>query len=166
VVEWSIDVIVVLYALGNFLSFQSEVLFEVGFYNCADTSTYRIAFIIAFFLLLAGVALNDEHNEESYFSSGCSVKTGVFAGGVVLSLVAIALGIAYYIVSSSVKISAAWMHQNRGIDMTQPQYGPSNAEPVFVPENIYAQFHENPQYNNDLEQTAPPVGELQNSFWK
>lgn len=125
-----------------------------------------IAFIIAFFLLSAGVALNDEHNEESYFSSGCSVKTGVFAGGAVLSLVAIALGIAYYIVSSSVKISAAWMHQNRGIDMTQPQYGPSNAEPVFVPENIYAQFHENPQYYNGLEQTAPPVGEIQNSYRK
>lgn len=97
-----------------------------------------ISFIVAFFLLSAGVALNDEQNDESYFSSYCYVKTGVFAGGAVLSLVAVTLGIAYYIVSSSVKSSSAWMHQNRGIDMTQPPYGPSNAEPVFVPENIYA----------------------------
>lgn len=125
-----------------------------------------ITFIIAFCLLSAGVALNDEHNQESYFSSDCSVKTGVFAGGAVLSLVAITFGIAYYIVSSNVKSSAAWMHQNRGINMTQPRYGPSNAEPVFVPENIYAQYHENPQYYNGLEQMAPPAGELQNSFWK
>jgi hypothetical protein len=131
VVEWSIDVILVLYALGNLLSFQSEVLFEVGFYSYADRSTYKIAFIIAFFLLSVGVTLNDEDNEESHFSSGFSVKTGVFVGGAVLSLVAIALGIAYYIVSSSIKISAARMHQNRGIDMTQPQYGPSNVEVVL-----------------------------------
>jgi len=125
-----------------------------------------ITFIIAFLLLSAGVALNDDHNEESYFSSNCSLKTGVFAGGAVLSLVAVTLGIAYYLVSSSVKSSAALMHQNRDIDMTRPWYGPSNAEPVFVPENIYAQYHENPQYYNGLERTTPSAGELQNSFWK
>eukprot|EP01018_Ginkgo_biloba_P019646 Gb_19286 [translate_table: standard] len=127
-----------------------------------------ITFVIAFLLLLAGAALNDQHNEdESFFANYCyAVKTGVFAGGGVLSLVTVTFGIIYYIVSSTLKNAAAWRHQNQGIAMAQPQYGPSNAQPIFVPENVYAQYHENPQYYSDSQHPPPPVGQVQSSYWK
>ncbi|KAH9307294.1 hypothetical protein KI387_035205 [Taxus chinensis] len=127
-----------------------------------------VSFIIAFSVLLAGAALNDQHNEEeSFLSTYCYVvKTGVFAGGAVLSLVTVTLGIIYYIIASAVKSSAAWMHENQGVAMTQPQSVPINAQPVFVPENIYTQYYENPQYYDGSGQHTRPEAHRQNSTWR
>ncbi|KAK4587760.1 hypothetical protein RGQ29_018959 [Quercus rubra] len=62
-------------------------------------------FVIAFLLLLTGAALNDQHGDESaYFNYHCYVmKPGVFAGGAMLSLASVALGIIYYLTLISAK---------------------------------------------------------------
>ncbi|XP_057971706.1 uncharacterized protein LOC131160263 [Malania oleifera] len=104
-------------------------------------------FVIAFLLLLTGAALNDEHGEESiYFGNYYCyvVKPGVFAGGAVLSLASVALGILYYLTLSSAKnVVDPWSNPaipQGGIAMGQPQFPPQNAqaqEPVFVHEDTY-----------------------------
>ncbi|KAK9272635.1 hypothetical protein L1049_003011 [Liquidambar formosana] len=103
-------------------------------------------FVIAFLLLLTGAALNDQHGEESmYFSNYYCyvVKPGVFAGGAVLSLASVILGILYYCTLSSAKNTNAPFGNsaapNQGsIAMGQPQIPPQNTqEPVFVHEDTY-----------------------------
>ncbi|KAK1261339.1 hypothetical protein QJS04_geneDACA008924 [Acorus gramineus] len=101
-----------------------------------------ITFIIAFLLLLMGAALNDRNGEENMsFGNYCYVvKPGVFAGAAVLSLASVALGIIYYVALSSMKETQqqAWGPQNNpGIVMGQPQFPPSNTQPVFVHEDVY-----------------------------
>ncbi|CAN1160183.1 Protein MODIFYING WALL LIGNIN-2 [Linum perenne] len=117
-------------------------------------------FVVAFLLLLTGAALNDQHGEESmYFGNYYCyvVKPGVFAGGAVLALVSVTLGIIYYLTLNSAKTSAQWwgnrgtptttatttgaaMNQS-GIAMGHPQFpvqgGGSTQDPVFVHEDTY-----------------------------
>ncbi|KAL9429460.1 hypothetical protein AB3S75_031300 [Citrus x aurantiifolia] len=102
-------------------------------------------FVIAFLLLLTGAALNDQHGEESmYFGNYYCyvVKPGVFAGGAVLSLASVTLGILYYLTLHSAKNSGLWgnssVPQEGGIAMGQPQFLPQRTqEPVFVHEDTY-----------------------------
>ncbi|ONK58904.1 uncharacterized protein A4U43_C08F920 [Asparagus officinalis] len=102
-----------------------------------------ITFIIAFLLLLMGAALNDQRgNQNMYFGDYCYVvKPGVFAGGAVLSLASISLGIVYYVVLSLSKSTSAqtWgpSTQNQGIALGQPQIPPQSTQPVFVHEDTY-----------------------------
>ncbi|KAJ4720985.1 Protein of unknown function (DUF1218) [Melia azedarach] len=104
-------------------------------------------FVIAFLLLLTGAALNDQHGEEGmYFGNYYCyvVKPGVFAGGAVLSLASVTLGILYYLTLQSAKNnntnlwgSSSVPHQG-GIAMGQPQFPQqSTQEPVFVHEDTY-----------------------------
>ncbi|CAN1293006.1 Protein MODIFYING WALL LIGNIN-2 [Linum perenne] len=104
-------------------------------------------FVVAFLLLLTGAALNDQHGEESmYFGNYYCyvVKPGVFAGGAVLALVSVTLGIIYYLTLNSAKTTAtttgAAMNQS-GIAMGHPQFpvqgGGSTQDPVFVHEDTY-----------------------------
>ncbi|CAN1762464.1 Protein MODIFYING WALL LIGNIN-2 [Linum perenne] len=100
-------------------------------------------FVVAFLLLLTGAALNDQHGEESmYFGNYYCyvVKPGVFAGGAVLALVSVTLGIIYYLTLNSAKTSAQSMNQS-GIAMGHPQFpvqgGGSTQDPVFVHEDTY-----------------------------
>ncbi|KAF5450863.1 hypothetical protein F2P56_031180 [Juglans regia] len=100
-----------------------------------------ITFVVAIILLVAAVALNNKNGAESIHSEyACYVvKPGVFAGGALLSVASVVLGIAYYLTLISVKKSsinnpasgslsgineggpAAW------IAMGQPQF-PSNKD--------------------------------------
>lgn len=107
----------------------------------------RFTFVIAFLLLLTGAALNDQHGEEGmYFGNYYCyvVKPGVFAGGAVLSLASVTLGILYYLTLQSAKNnntnlwgSSSVPHQG-GIAMGQPQFPQqSTQEPVFVHEDTY-----------------------------
>ncbi|XP_010549810.1 PREDICTED: uncharacterized protein LOC104820872 [Tarenaya hassleriana] len=100
-------------------------------------------FVIAFLLLLTGAALNDETSQER-ISAGNSycyiVKPGVFAGGSVLSLVSLGLGIVYYLTLNSAKHNAsspaAATAQTAGIAMGQPPVQRAG-DPVFVHEDTY-----------------------------
>ncbi|KAL5568171.1 hypothetical protein UlMin_024746 [Ulmus minor] len=102
-------------------------------------------FVIAFLLLLTGAALNDQHGLESiYFGNYYCyvVKPGVFAGGAVLSLASVTLGILYYLTFNSAKNSSTvWggsAPNQGGIAMGQPQFPPQNTQdPVFVHEDTY-----------------------------
>ncbi|XP_050254191.1 protein MODIFYING WALL LIGNIN-2-like isoform X2 [Quercus robur] len=106
-------------------------------------------FVIAFLLLLTGAALNDQHGDESaYFNYYCYVvKPGVFAGGAMLSLASVALGIIYYLTLTSAKNGdSLWGNPSTpnqgGIAMGQPQIPPglaqsSTQDPVFVHEDTY-----------------------------
>ncbi|XP_044469253.1 uncharacterized protein LOC123205160 [Mangifera indica] len=103
-------------------------------------------FVIAFLLLLTGAALNDQHGEEGmYFGTYYCyvVKPGVFAGGAVLSLASVALGILYYLTLNSVKntTSNQWGNSSGpqgGIAMGHPQFPPpTSQDPVFVHEDTY-----------------------------
>ena len=109
----------------------------------------RFTFVIAFLLLLTGAALNDQHGDESaYFNYYCYVvKPGVFAGGAMLSLASVALGIIYYLTLTSAKNGdSLWGNPSTpnqgGIAMGQPQIPPglaqsSTQDPVFVHEDTY-----------------------------
>lgn len=107
-------------------------------------------FVIAFLLLLTGAALNDQHGDESmYFGNYYCyvVKPGVFAGGAVLSLASVSLGILYYLTLNSVKNNSnnvvVWGNssvppEGSGIALGQPQMPPpSTQQPVFVHEDTY-----------------------------
>ncbi|KAK6936571.1 DESIGUAL/Modifying wall lignin-1/2 [Dillenia turbinata] len=104
-------------------------------------------FVIAFLLLLTGAALNDQHGEENmYFGNYYCyvVKPGVFAGGALLSLASVTLGIFYYITLSSAKNqSSTWgspaAPNQVNIAMGQPLAPPppNNQDPVFVHEDTY-----------------------------
>ncbi|KAK3447434.1 uncharacterized protein LOC104450287 isoform X2 [Eucalyptus grandis] len=105
-------------------------------------------FIIAFLLLLTGAALNDQHGEDSiYFGNYYCyvVKPGVFAGGAVLSLASVSLGILYYLSLVRAKDDngrlwgASAPNQGvGGIAMGQPQIPPQSTQgPVFVHEDTY-----------------------------
>nr|XP_018677069.1 PREDICTED: uncharacterized protein LOC103973645 isoform X1 [Musa acuminata subsp. malaccensis] len=100
-----------------------------------------VTFIIAFVLLLSGAALNDQWGQERmYFGEYCYVvRSGVFSGGAVLSLASVALGIVYYVSSSSPKNMQPWSpQQNQGIALGQPQIPPQvQTTPVFVHEDTY-----------------------------
>ncbi|KAG9454362.1 hypothetical protein H6P81_007266 [Aristolochia fimbriata] len=110
-----------------------------------------VTFIIAFLLLLTGAALNDQHGEEQmYFGSYCYVvKAGVFAGGSILSMASVCLGIIYYLTLLSTKTSqeAPWgagqlpPSNQGGIALGQPQFPPppltTQQQPIFVPEDTY-----------------------------
>lgn len=101
--------------------------------------------MIAFLLLLTGAALNDQHGLESmYFGNYYCyvVKPGVFAGGAVLSLASVTLGILYYLTFTSAKSgNNPWgssVPNQGGIAMGQPQFPPQNSQdPVFVHEDTY-----------------------------
>ncbi|GAB4858199.1 hypothetical protein Ancab_009596 [Ancistrocladus abbreviatus] len=106
------------------------------------------SFVLAFLLLLAGAALNDQHGTDSmYVNLGyyyCYVvKPGVFAGAAVLSLVSVVLGILYYLTLSSAKVgNSQWsggpaVPTQSGIAMGQPQIPPTSQDPVFVHEDTY-----------------------------
>ncbi|XP_050386489.1 protein VASCULATURE COMPLEXITY AND CONNECTIVITY [Argentina anserina] len=102
------------------------------------------SFVIAFLLLLTGSALNERHGVESmYFGSYYCyvVKPGVFAGGAVLSLASLVLGIFYYItLTSAKKNNDNLCSQGPTIAMGQPQFPVQNTttqEPVFVHEDTY-----------------------------
>ncbi|XP_021282302.1 uncharacterized protein LOC110415120 [Herrania umbratica] len=103
-------------------------------------------FVIAFLLLLTGSALNDQHGEESvYFGNYYCyvVRPGVFAGGAVLALASVTLGIFYYLTLNVAKDSTGpWgnapVPNQGGIAMGQPQFPPqSSQDPVFVHEDTY-----------------------------
>ncbi|RWR87268.1 hypothetical protein CKAN_01620500 [Cinnamomum micranthum f. kanehirae] len=99
-----------------------------------------VTFIIAFLLLLTGAALNDQRGKgQTYFGDYCFVvKAGVFAGGAVLSLASVSLGITYYVALSFTKSTDPWgLHNNQGIALGQPQRPPQGTEPVFVHEDTY-----------------------------
>ncbi|WOL18999.1 hypothetical protein Cni_G27796 [Canna indica] len=100
-----------------------------------------VSFILAFLLLLTGAALNDQRGQERmYFGDYCYVvKPGVFAGGAVLSLASVALGIVYYVALSSKNTQTWGPQQNQGIAMAMahPQV-PPQAAPVFVHEDTYS----------------------------
>lgn len=104
------------------------------------------SFVIAFLLLLTGSALNDRHGVESmYFGNYYCyvVKPGVFAGGAVLSLASVTLGIFYYLTLNSAKNSnnnpCGNSVQGPAIAMGQPRFPPQNnaQDPVFVHEDTY-----------------------------
>ncbi|XP_062001365.1 protein VASCULATURE COMPLEXITY AND CONNECTIVITY [Rosa rugosa] len=103
------------------------------------------SFVIAFLLLLTGSALNDRHGVESmYFGSYYCyvVKPGVFAGGAVLSLASVTLGIFYYMTLNSAKNNdnlCGNAVQGPAIAMGQPQFPAQNntQDPVFVHEDTY-----------------------------
>lgn len=100
----------------------------------------RATFVIAFLLLLMGAALNDQRGEQqTYFGDYCFVvKGGVFAGGAVLSLVSVSLGITYYLALSLAKNTELWGPQNnQSIALAQPQCPPQSTQPVFVHEDTY-----------------------------
>ncbi|XP_062145593.1 uncharacterized protein LOC133853530 isoform X2 [Alnus glutinosa] len=106
-------------------------------------------FVIAFLLLLTGAALNDQHGEESMYFGNYScyvVKPGVFAGGALLSLASVILGLIYYLSMTSAKNSNEPLGNpsvpnqgvQGGIAMGQPQFPPqSTQDPVFVHEDTY-----------------------------
>ncbi|XP_009386550.2 protein VASCULATURE COMPLEXITY AND CONNECTIVITY-like isoform X2 [Musa acuminata AAA Group] len=100
-----------------------------------------VTFIIAFVLLLSGAALNDQWGQERmYFGEYCYVvRSGVFSGGAVLSLASVALGIVYYVSSSSPKnMQPRSPQKNQGIALGQPQIPPqAQTTPVFVHEDTY-----------------------------
>ncbi|XVF06923.1 hypothetical protein REPUB_Repub06bG0092800 [Reevesia pubescens] len=103
-------------------------------------------FVIAFLLLLTGSALNDQHGEESvYFGNYYCyvVKPGVFAGGAVLAVASVVLGILYYLTLNTAKNTTdpsgnAPVPNPGGIATGQPQFPPqSSQDPVFVHEDTY-----------------------------
>nr|DAD36482.1 TPA_asm: hypothetical protein HUJ06_007123 [Nelumbo nucifera] len=125
--------------------FTFERSFSDELMHASMLSSFRFTFVIAFLLLLTGATLNDQHGEESmYFGSYCYVvKPGVFAGGAILSLASVTLGLLYYLTLLSGKSRAEpWggvSNPNQGgIAMGQPQFPPQTMqEPVFVHEDTY-----------------------------
>ncbi|KAG6488461.1 hypothetical protein ZIOFF_049704 [Zingiber officinale] len=102
--------------------------------------TSWVSFVLAFLLLLTGVALNDRRTlERRYFDNDeCYVvKPGVFAGGAVSSFTSVALAIVYYVALSSKNAQTGSSRQNQGIVMGYPQVAPTQATPVFVHEDTY-----------------------------
>lgn len=107
----------------------------------------RFTFIIAFLLLLTGAALNDQHGEDSiYFGNYYCyvVKPGVFAGGAILSLASVSLGILYYLSLTRAKDdgrpwgTSAPNQGVGGIAMGRPELPPQSTQgPVFVHEDTY-----------------------------
>ncbi|WOK94952.1 hypothetical protein Cni_G03657 [Canna indica] len=97
-----------------------------------------VSFIIAFLLLFTAAALNGQQgNRRMYFGEYCFVvRPGVFAGGAVLSIASVALGIVYYIVLSSMNGQSWGPQQNQGIALAHPQV-PAQAAPVFVHEDTF-----------------------------
>nr|XP_023901617.1 uncharacterized protein LOC112013455 [Quercus suber] len=130
---------------------ESEEMMEkfVADYGIPRNVGLRFTFVIAFLLLLTGAALNDQHGDESaYFNYYCYVvKPGVFAGGAMLSLASVALGIIYYLTLISAKNGdSLWgntsIPNQGGIAMGQPQIPSglpqsSTQDPVFVHEDTY-----------------------------
>ncbi|XP_050206062.1 uncharacterized protein LOC126655798 [Mercurialis annua] len=106
-------------------------------------------FVIAFLLLLTGAALNDQHGEESmYFGNYYCyvVKPGVFAGGALLALASVTLGILYYLTLNIAKsVNHQWgnpppvSNPGTGIAMGHPHIPQpqSTRDPVFVHEDTY-----------------------------
>jgi hypothetical protein len=93
--------------------------------------------VIAFVLLLVGAVINGQHAQENmYHGAGCYVvRPGVFAGGAILSLVSVILGIISYVTLTSAKTSnnPPAGNPNEGeIAMGQPQFPPQR-QPQFPP---------------------------------
>jgi hypothetical protein len=92
--------------------------------------------VIAFVLLLSGSVINDQFAEENnYFGNLCYVlKPGIFAGGAILSLVSVILGIISYVTLTSAKNSNNPPgNPNEGIAMGQPQFPPPQRTQQPVP---------------------------------
>lgn len=114
---------------------------------CLLSSPCRFTFFIAFFLLLAASVLNDQHGVDSmYFGYYYCyvVKPGVFAGGALLSLATVALGLISYLTLTSAKnnTNQGWgnapVPNQGGVAMGHPQFPPqTGADPVFVHEDTY-----------------------------
>lgn len=113
---------------------------------CLLSSPCRFTFVFAFFLLLGAAALNDRHGEEDvYFGYYCYVvKPGVFAGGALLSLATVTLGMISYLTLTSAKNNTdqRWgntaLADQGGLAMGHPQIPPQTAaDPVFVHEDTY-----------------------------
>ncbi|KAK2632021.1 uncharacterized protein LOC104430322 [Eucalyptus grandis] len=106
-----------------------------------------ITFVIAFFLLLTAAALNDRHaaaNRYDWYGNCYVVKPGVSAGGALLSLATVTLGMISYLALTSAKNNAdqGWgnapLPNQGGVAMGQPQFPPqTGADPVFVHEDTY-----------------------------
>ena len=84
-------------------------------------------------LLLVGAVINDQHAEENmYFGAGCYVvKPGVFAGGAILSLVSVILGIISYVTLTSAKTSnnpPAGNPNGGEMAIGQPQFPPQRTQ--------------------------------------
>ncbi|KAM0945697.1 putative modifying wall lignin-1/2 [Dioscorea sansibarensis] len=95
-----------------------------------------ITFSIAFLLLLAGAALNDQRAQQNLYCY--VVKPGVLAGGAVLSLATVSLGIIYYVSLSTFNTTNTLQsNQSQGIAMVQPEIPLQSTEPVFVHEDTY-----------------------------
>ncbi|KAM1055010.1 hypothetical protein ACFX2I_002291 [Malus domestica] len=91
----------------------------------------RFVFVIAFFLLLAGAALNHRHGVGSMYAGNYDcyvVKPGVFAGGALLSFASAVLGIVYYVNLNSAKnsdMSCGGSIPKGAIAMGQPRIPPT-----------------------------------------
>ncbi|KAL0907940.1 hypothetical protein M5K25_022397 [Dendrobium thyrsiflorum] len=99
-----------------------------------------ITFIIAFLLLLTGVAVNDLKSvDQSNFDDYCYiVKPGVFSGGAIFSLASVSLGIVYYLALQPSKPSQPLcLPQNEGISFGKPHIPPQSTQPAFVHEDTY-----------------------------
>ncbi|XP_028549776.1 uncharacterized protein LOC110093731 [Dendrobium catenatum] len=99
-----------------------------------------ITFIIAFLLLLTGVALNDLKSvDQNNFDDYCYiVKPGVFSGGAIFSLASVSLGILYYLALQPSKTSESMcLPQNQGITFGKPQIPLQSTQPAFVHEDTY-----------------------------
>ena len=134
------------FSLHKYFSPQSLICFQLKWYI---SHWSRFTFVIAFLLLLTGAALNDQHGEESLYFGNYScyvVKPGVFAGGALLSLATVVLGLIYYLSITLAKNSNEPLGNpsvpnqggQGGIAMGQPQFPPQTTqEPVFVHEDTY-----------------------------
>ncbi|KAG6550782.1 hypothetical protein Mapa_007686 [Marchantia paleacea] len=84
-----------------------------------------ITFLNAFALLMAGASLNNQRQEYMWFGSECNVvKPLVFAGGALLALATVVLGLIFYLASSAAKAAANAARLPPGIALGQPAYGP------------------------------------------
>lgn len=88
-----------------------------------------VTFISAFGTLMLGAIRSDQHKTSRTFDyvicSDTSVRRGLFAGGAVLGLVSVSLGIGYYILASEVKkLTVGGPPQNQEIPMAQPSWKP------------------------------------------
>ncbi|KAI0494019.1 hypothetical protein KFK09_024150 [Dendrobium nobile] len=99
-----------------------------------------ITFIIAFLLLLTGVALNDLKSvDQNNFDDYCYiVKPGVFSGGAIFSLASVSLGILYYLALQPSKTSQPMcLPQNQSITFGKPQIPLQSTQLAFVHEDTY-----------------------------
>ncbi|KAL3683971.1 hypothetical protein R1sor_001993 [Riccia sorocarpa] len=118
-----------------------------------------ITFLNAFALLMAGASLNNQRQEYMWFGGQCNVvKPLVFAGGALLALATVVLGLIFYLASSAAKAAANAARLQPGIALGQPAYGlPYTAygPPPISQSYPYSHF---PQYGHpaSMPTSGPP----------